>query len=364
MTRIFFSYRRDDGPHGADRLADALLRRFESEELFVDVVAIASGSNFEERIQDALAQCTAFIAVIGPNWLTTVDGAGRPRLLDPRDYVRFEIAAALRRRDVLIVPVVVGGAVMPQPSDVPTSIARLTEHQNLVLDDNHFRSDVAQLEEMLSRELSWRARRQRSGRTAWTPGEARQLMLKRGQWSRAAADAAKRSSAWVQTASSEVLRRVAAFTDVAERSYVSELDPSDIRRDVAAFLRSQGLETQVSQVGQGLLVQARADSSFRQASLVGVAINVRLNRDGHYLTAAIAAGKWSRDVVATGAGLKQIAATSAGRMIPGRSLMRLENQLRLLDDTFDVIEELVGAYGGREETQRRRRIDLTTEDPW
>ena len=52
------------------------------------------------------------LAVIGPDWATVSDSHGRPRLSDPGDVVRMEIATALQTGKPVI-PVLVGGASMP-----------------------------------------------------------------------------------------------------------------------------------------------------------------------------------------------------------------------------------------------------------
>jgi hypothetical protein len=59
--------------------------------------------------------------VIGRQWLTATDNAGRRRLDSPRDFVRIEIEAALQR-DIPVIPLLVQGASMPDEDNLPPSI--------------------------------------------------------------------------------------------------------------------------------------------------------------------------------------------------------------------------------------------------
>jgi TIR domain len=67
--RIFISYRRGDDQAAAGRLYDRLLQHFDHEQLFMDVDAIEPGVDFVKSLDEQVAACMAFIAVIGPRWL-------------------------------------------------------------------------------------------------------------------------------------------------------------------------------------------------------------------------------------------------------------------------------------------------------
>jgi hypothetical protein len=67
-----------------------------------------------------VAACSVLIAVVGPQWTTAAEDAGR-RLDDPQDWVRLEIEAALRRR-ARVIPVLLDGATMSSASDLPLSL--------------------------------------------------------------------------------------------------------------------------------------------------------------------------------------------------------------------------------------------------
>src|SRR5687767_9864927 len=112
MSRIFINYRRQDTEGYVGRLYDYLARHFERDDLFMDVDSIPPGADFVTVLENAVAACDVFIAMIGPHWLTAADEAGSRRLDHWNDFVRIEIASALKQGK-LVIPVLVGRARMP-----------------------------------------------------------------------------------------------------------------------------------------------------------------------------------------------------------------------------------------------------------
>jgi hypothetical protein len=55
------------------------------------------GSLDADVIGAEVANCDVLLAVIGPNWLNAKDEEGNSRLESEHDFVRIEIAAALKR---------------------------------------------------------------------------------------------------------------------------------------------------------------------------------------------------------------------------------------------------------------------------
>jgi hypothetical protein len=149
-SRIFVSYRRDDARGDAGRLTDKLKFHFGDKQIFRDVEAIEAGVDFVEAINSAVSQCAVLLAIIGPNWLKVSDGQGRRRLDDRNDFVRLEIAAALQR-NIRVVPVLVGGAMMPKAEDLPQGLESLARRQAHELSDPRWDFDVGQLVETLER---------------------------------------------------------------------------------------------------------------------------------------------------------------------------------------------------------------------
>jgi hypothetical protein len=125
--RIFISYRHDDVADATDRLADSLKEHFGDENVFVDVHDLTIGEDFKSALQSFLSDCEVVIAVIGPRWNDIIRD-GKRRLDHPGDFVRLELEAALSS-NVLVVPLRVSGAPMPDESELPESLKPLLDRQ-------------------------------------------------------------------------------------------------------------------------------------------------------------------------------------------------------------------------------------------
>ncbi len=148
MSGIFISYRREDSAQIAHALYRELSARFGAGSVFIDVENIGLGEDFAATIDEKVGFCDALVAVIGPKWLTLADGEGRPRLEDPHDWVRLEIASALSR-DIKVFPVLTDGARLPDQRDLPPALAMLTQSQALELAPGRFDHGVARLVSVL-----------------------------------------------------------------------------------------------------------------------------------------------------------------------------------------------------------------------
>jgi hypothetical protein len=84
------------------------------------------------------------LVLIGPTWLSALDEDGRRRLENPRDWVVQEIEAALAR-DVTVIPVLVDGARMPLPEQLPSQLESLAFRQAISLRHESFNSDITTL---------------------------------------------------------------------------------------------------------------------------------------------------------------------------------------------------------------------------
>ncbi len=146
---VFISYRRDDSGGYAGRIFDRLTSRLGHENVFFDVDAIPPGRDFVDVLSDRIGKCDALLAVIGKRWVSSADEQNRRRLDDPNDFVRVEIEAALKR-DVPVIPVLVDGAPMPEPGELPESLKKLTRRQAIEISHNRFDSDAERLTEALS----------------------------------------------------------------------------------------------------------------------------------------------------------------------------------------------------------------------
>ncbi len=139
MSGIFISYRRGDVAGQAGRLFDYLSSRFGEDRVFMDVESLTPSEHFDAAIERAIGQCDVVLAAIGPGWVND-----RSRLDDPKDFVRSELATALRLERPII-PLLIDDARMPQASDLPAELQGLVRNQAFEVRHRTFRRDVDEL---------------------------------------------------------------------------------------------------------------------------------------------------------------------------------------------------------------------------
>src|SRR5262245_14066239 len=125
MYRIFISYRRSDSESFSGRVRDRLRAEFGKRSVFMDTSTILGGTPFDDAIAQNLKTCKVVVAVIGKTWLTCADEQGHRRLDDDQDWVRKELAQALVNKDVVVIPVIFGGAAMPGEVALPANLKDL-----------------------------------------------------------------------------------------------------------------------------------------------------------------------------------------------------------------------------------------------
>jgi hypothetical protein len=179
MSGIFISYRREDSAAHAGRLYDRLSTRFGADRVFLGVDDIRPGAAFTGEIESQVAASDAMIVVIGKDWLTSRNARGELRLHDPDDLVRLEVASALRRR-LLIIPVLVGGARMPKPEELPVQLKGLAG-RNAVHIDRDFQRDTESLIGPLEKRLNANTPAAKTAREA-ERAELRRKLLRRLVW--------------------------------------------------------------------------------------------------------------------------------------------------------------------------------------
>jgi formylglycine-generating enzyme required for sulfatase activity len=160
--QIFISYRRDDAAGFAGRLYDRLHQRFPQNKIFIDVDSIDPGIDFVESIEANVGACGVLIAVIGKRWLISANEEGRRRLDNPEDFVRLEIATALKR-GIRVIPVLVEGALMPQPGELPEDLKLLTRRNAIEVSHTRFSADSDRLIAALERVFEKTAAEKREG---------------------------------------------------------------------------------------------------------------------------------------------------------------------------------------------------------
>jgi DNA polymerase len=152
MSRIFINYRRMDSEGYVGRLYDHLAQHFRTEDIFMDVSSIEPGQDFVQVLEDAVAACDIFLAMIGPHWLNLNNANGERRLDQWNDFVRIEIASALKHNK-LVIPVLVGHNRMPQPDDLPDDIKTFARRNAIALSHQRFGLDVQKLVETIKAAL-------------------------------------------------------------------------------------------------------------------------------------------------------------------------------------------------------------------
>jgi len=175
-SRIFISYRRADSAGDAGRLADHLQRRFGAERVFLDVDTIEPGADFVRVLRDSLQQTVAMLVVIGPSWTSLRDPDGNRRIDNPNDFVRLEVEGALGS-DIAVVPVLVQGASLPQPEELPASLRPLLGRQVAAIDHAEFHADAERLCNWLAKQIERDESPVRALLRRWRPAAALVVIL-------------------------------------------------------------------------------------------------------------------------------------------------------------------------------------------
>ncbi len=153
MSTIFISYRREDSGGYTGRLHDRLVQEWGKDRVFIDIDNIEPGEDFVEVIERVLSQAGVMVVVVGPRWLTATDAKGRRRIDSSSDYHRMEIEAALKR-PVRVIPVLMGGATMPEEEELPDALKAFARRNAIEISDKRFGFDTARLVEAIGRVLN------------------------------------------------------------------------------------------------------------------------------------------------------------------------------------------------------------------
>jgi hypothetical protein len=148
--KIFISYRREDTSGESGRLKDTLEQIFGKESIFYDGETLEAGLNFDQSIAKALNESNVLLAMIGPHWMKVADSKGVKRLQKPDDWVRKEIAEAIKR-NIRVIPVLVNGADMPDPDELPEDLKELSMKHAQELTSSRWNYDVGVLTKVLEK---------------------------------------------------------------------------------------------------------------------------------------------------------------------------------------------------------------------
>lgn len=124
--QIFISYRRD----GSDAHARVFYEKLKEIgfSVFLDFESLFSGG-FEQNIMDAIDCCEDFVLLLPKN--------GLERCQDEEDILRKEIGQAIKGGKNII-PIFIGGFVMPSKKDLPEDISLLAEEHGFYCSMEYF----------------------------------------------------------------------------------------------------------------------------------------------------------------------------------------------------------------------------------
>jgi hypothetical protein len=249
MARITVSYRRTDSDAITGRIFDRLVAHYGGDAVFRDVDNIPPGIDYRKYITGALESTDILLAIVGPRWIGPKPD-GSARIQQETDLVRIEVETALRK-DIPVVPVLVGNATMPQPIDLPVELQDFAFRHAVRVDaledfDDHVKRLIRSLDRLLKNEPSptqqWREPRKKDIQASEGVAEAQR------------SDVSKHREEKAEVQSPDVVERRSQATATAEeprqRKSISYWVPSIIIAIVAGWIAG----ALTSSVPVGLLV--------------------------------------------------------------------------------------------------------------
>ena len=138
--KIFICYRRDDSGM-AGRIGDSLGIEFGRDGVFLDTDKLTLGRRFDSELMRTLNETDVFVAVIGRDWLQTLQ---QRQSSGQTDYVVEEIKEALRLQ-LSVIPLVVDDAELPDESFLPVEISNAMRWHGHNVRHESFRRDIDEL---------------------------------------------------------------------------------------------------------------------------------------------------------------------------------------------------------------------------
>ncbi|MCP3964248.1 MAG: TIR domain-containing protein [bacterium] len=234
--KIFLSYRRGDTAGWVENLHGVLAERYGEAAVFFDREEIEPGAPFPYEIESAVTGAAIVLVVVGERWLTIEDDDGNRRLDDSEDWVAAEVELALKGAGD-VVPVLVGGAAMPEAAELPAKVQGLAARQAAELSPSRWDEDVRRLQAAIDRLLKGK-RRQPPWRWALAAALGA-TVLAAFSWllDLAAVPGLGWSQRWLENA---LARQVPATFDAERLALVeieeSDEEPTDQRRQTYAGL--------------------------------------------------------------------------------------------------------------------------------
>jgi predicted nucleic acid-binding Zn-ribbon protein len=235
--RVFVSYRREAGPGQAHRLASDLEKQFGGDGVFFDEQAIPAGAKFDAVIRERAGGCDVLLAVIGPGWLDATRN-GERRLLNPDDYVRREIEAALERR-VPVIPVALPGATLPEQDDLPGSLRGLRARPALAVEIPSESFWVVTVDSLARWLLSIRDEKRRRDKALADVAEQREKLQRELENVNARLRSAQRSAAEASTRRAGLDEQLSAAQDALARQISEAGPPRAVERGIRVLVSSR-----------------------------------------------------------------------------------------------------------------------------
>jgi TIR domain len=227
--KIILSYRRTDSAGIAGRIFDRFVSHFGADRVFMDIDNIPFGIDFREHIKVELGNSDAVLVIMGSRWLSD---AGVRRIDNENDLVRIEVETALHR-GIPVIPVLVDGATMPLPEELPDSVRGLVFRNAAALDSGRdFNTHIDRLIRSISRLAEKPAVRERAiERPAAPPGAAAAV-----DDSDVAIAGASRAVSLVTPTSPQLRDSSAVQTEEVSSRSIDQLEPIRSARQVPVWM--------------------------------------------------------------------------------------------------------------------------------
>jgi biopolymer transport protein ExbD len=147
---FFISYRRSDIPTSAALVYDALVRHCSRRHVFLDIDTLVAGDDFPHLIRSTIAKCDCLLAIVGPNWAS----GSPPRILAEGDFVRLEIAEALKQRKPIVALYFDAQKITPEA--LPADIWRFARAKWINATGDNLDGILRRVSRLIRPRLSWR----------------------------------------------------------------------------------------------------------------------------------------------------------------------------------------------------------------
>jgi len=163
------SYRRIDTGSVVDRLDPILVVAFGRENVYRDINSINPGENWLEALEAGIRRSDVLLAIQGHQWLG-IRPDGTRRIDDRTDPIRNELALAFSRR-TSVVPILVDGADMPAPEELPLNVMKIASRNAMLLRSELLEPDALKVVEAVRSQKKARHARTLLPRTGKRPEE-------------------------------------------------------------------------------------------------------------------------------------------------------------------------------------------------